>query len=208
MKYPDLDLKTIEAVVDKLGGINNLRRLLNDEIVALDSSAMTRAFGHSFVPLCTIKPGMALSLREYEQALEHMGMMNTLTAERFLDILFHKRNRIDIEKEVELITVSAGELGFKKAAKRTQIYEEAISLGLELCPSDVGPLLRLHYTEQPMGERLLVGMDPIISCIEIGLELIFCVCCNNKEELFLDIARNGPSTVWDPSDLWVFIRPK
>ena len=63
--------------------------------------------------------------------------------------------------EVDLIVLSNAELGFPDGCTVAETYEAAQKLGLELCPAEVGPQLRLQYTNQPMDEWLLVAMDPI-----------------------------------------------
>ncbi len=65
------------------------------------------------------------------------------------------------EIEVDLVKVTVTELGFKKGARRDQIYKRVKELGLELCPPEVGPQLRLQYQDQPNGEWALIGMEPI-----------------------------------------------
>ena len=58
------------------------------------------------------------------------------------------------ETEVELVRVSVAERGFKNGATRKDIYQRAQELGLELCPNEVGPQLRLQYKDQPYNEWL------------------------------------------------------
>lgn len=67
------------------------------------------------------------------------------------------------ETEVDLVKVTIAELGFTKGATHERIYSRAKKLGLELCPSEVGPQLRLQYKDQPKDEEVRVGMKPIRS---------------------------------------------
>ena len=63
---------------------------------------------------------------------------------------------------VELLAVSAAELGFKTdTASLASIYARAQLLGFELAAAEVGPQLRLQYFDQPMDEFLTIGMEPI-----------------------------------------------
>jgi hypothetical protein len=66
------------------------------------------------------------------------------------------------KKEVELVTVSAAALGFETdTVTLAAIYERAKRLGLRIAAAEVGPQLRLQYLDQPIGEFLIIGMDPI-----------------------------------------------
>ena len=63
---------------------------------------------------------------------------------------------------VELFTVSAAELGFRTdTALLADIYARAKRLGFGLAAAEVGPQLRLQYFDQPIGEFLIIGMEPI-----------------------------------------------
>lgn len=63
---------------------------------------------------------------------------------------------------LDLVLVTVADLGFPQGATRQAIYEKAQTLGLHLCPAEVGPQLRLQYPDQPMDEWILVGMEPIV----------------------------------------------
>jgi hypothetical protein len=64
--------------------------------------------------------------------------------------------------DVELIAVSAAELGFQTVtASLADIYARAQLLGFGLAAAEVAPQLRLQYFDQPMGEFLIIGMEPI-----------------------------------------------
>lgn len=109
------------------------------------------------------------------------------------------------EREVDLVRVSVAELGFPNDATRADIYKRALEFGLELCPAEVGPQLRLRYSNQPMGEWLLIGMEPIAD--------------SDGDLKVFDVARHGdgiwlhghcghPVDFWSGDSQWVFTRRK
>jgi hypothetical protein len=64
--------------------------------------------------------------------------------------------------DVELLAVSAAELGFQTdTVSLADIYARARQLGFGLAAAEVAPQLRLQYFDQPMGEFLIIGMEPI-----------------------------------------------
>jgi hypothetical protein len=66
--------------------------------------------------------------------------------------------------EMELVAVSAAELGFKTdTVTLAAVYARARQLGFGLAAAEVGPQLRLQYFDQPVGEFLIVGMEPIMT---------------------------------------------
>ncbi|MDF0498694.1 hypothetical protein P0R27_35985 [Bradyrhizobium yuanmingense] len=63
---------------------------------------------------------------------------------------------------VELLDLSPAQLGFTSdTVTLGNVYARAQRLGLELAAAEVGPQLRLQYFDQPVGEFLIIGMDPI-----------------------------------------------
>ncbi len=63
---------------------------------------------------------------------------------------------------VELFAASASELGFQiDTAALADIYARAKQLGFGLAAAEVGPQLRIQYFDQPIGEFLTIGMEPI-----------------------------------------------
>jgi hypothetical protein len=77
--------------------------------------------------------------------------------------------------DLDLVVLSVFELGFGAQAARTDvalgasaevslrdIYARAVSLGFELSPAEVGPVLRLQYLDQPHGEFLEIAMNPVV----------------------------------------------
>jgi hypothetical protein len=109
----------------------------------------------------------------------------------------------DKETELNLVNVSVAELGFKNGATRKDIYYRAKELGLELCPAEVGPQLRLQYKDQPNGEWLLIGMEPISG--SDGFLDVFDVG-RDGGDLWLDGSGGRADGFWDGCGRWVFVR--
>jgi hypothetical protein len=101
--------------------------------------------------------------------------LSTKTPEQYTKELTNKGNQINIyaqqilnkieplksPEQINLVVFSVEQLGFPNGATFEEIYDKARSMGLELCPPQVGPELRLSYTDQPNNECLLIAMDPI-----------------------------------------------
>jgi hypothetical protein len=64
-------------------------------------------------------------------------------------------------REIRLVVLSGRELGVTAAEPLAGLYARARRQGLELCPAEVGPLLRLAYRDQPRGETLHIAMEPV-----------------------------------------------
>lgn len=109
------------------------------------------------------------------------------------------------EIEVDLVKVTAGELGFKQGARRGQIYERTKELDLDLCPAEVGPQLRLQYMDQPNGEWILIAMEPFL--FSGGNLRVFDVE-RGVSGLWLSVGCGGPDLLWDAGRRWVFVRPR
>ena len=65
--------------------------------------------------------------------------------------------------DVELAVLSArADLGVESdQVSLAEVYQRARQAGLELCPAEVGPQLRLDYSNQPLGEALDIAMEPV-----------------------------------------------
>jgi len=58
---------------------------------------------------------------------------------------------------LKIVQLTVRNLGFPDGATMPQIFKRAKELGLDLCPLEVGPRLRLEYLDQPDGN---VGNTP------------------------------------------------
>ena len=97
------------------------------------------------------------SIAELRQALVDAGCRISDWA----DGILAKMALATEQMSIDLVIVTVAELGFPNGATLNQIYKAALKKGYLLCPSEVGPQLRLQYADQPMREWLLVAMEPI-----------------------------------------------
>lgn len=106
--------------------------------------------------------------------------------------------------DVDLVIVSIGDIGFKRGATTVNVYKRVQERGLKLCPAEVGPQLRLQYSDQPMGEWLRIGMDPVIA--PDGSLRVFGV---GHGDFGCWLGGDCCSIVgaWDAISNWVFVRP-
>ena len=107
--------------------------------------------------------------------------------------------------DVNLVVLSVSELGFRDAGATTaEIYARAQQLGLELCPAEVGPQLRLQYLDQPLGEFLLIAMKPIATS---GGDLVDLTVANGGASLLVIGGDARSNSTQHSSTRFVFVRP-
>ena len=107
--------------------------------------------------------------------------------------------------DVDLVVASVSELGFHDSAPLADIYWRAGELGLELCPAEVAPLLRLQYVNQPLGEFLNIAMRPIAT---YGGELIALSIANAGTGPLLIGGEGRLDMVMNSKARFVFVRPQ
>lgn len=109
------------------------------------------------------------------------------------------------QTELDLVVITAGDLGFQPGRTRVaEIYRRAMQVGLELCPAEVGPQLRLQYPNQPIGEFLHIAMQPIAT---YHGDLIDLTVGNGGAGLLLIGGDGSPDLKLHSSVKFVFVRP-
>jgi len=135
-------------------------------------------------------------------ALDRAGCAQGDLAEQ---ILARSSFQVSAQKAaLDLVVLSGRNLGVPgETARLADIYARARAFGFRLAPAEVGPQLRLQYFDQPVGEVLHVGMDPLTTWT--GRPVIF-VVANGAEGLMLigqDVAAGDvPSSI-----RFLFVRP-
>lgn len=198
MKYNELNLGQIEALVNKLGGMDDVQRFLSGELIVSAATKVWKTWK---------KIKLGTGLKDADDFRKALKKADCNIGDWGNDILGKPAFTVSPkETEVELVVVSVAELGFKDGATRADIYKRANELGLDLCPNEVGPQLRLQYKDQPKGEWLLIGMEPIT---DSGGDLrVFSVWRGGGGKQWLLGGDGGPGSFWSAGRRWVFLRRK
>ena len=108
-------------------------------------------------------------------------------------------------EDVDLVVVSAAELGTPTETSPVDVYARAQERGLALAPAEVGPQLRLQYPDQPIGEFLHVGMNPINTWS--GEPVIFALV-NGGAALILIGTESSANAKTSATTRFLFVRPR
>lgn len=118
---------------------------------------------------------------------------------------------------LQTVQLTVSGLGFRNGATLLHIFKRANELGLELCPLELGPHLRMQYLDQPevyLGDSLQLHQAPSGS-ITIASEILsedddfpkgFYLRRIN-DVLWLRGYRADHLHVWNPYDHFVFVKP-
>lgn len=215
--------KTVQAVIDgkltneQLGGLtrrtNEIIRRINEGTLGYDwvmnelqrvTEGRGLGDGSQFQTWRTVKLGTHGTVEELKNAITSAGHN---ISDWSKDILGKPAFTLaGEESELELVKVTARELGFSKGATRKDIYNRAIEQGLMICPAEVGPQLRLQYADQPIGEWVIIAMEPIID--SGGDPGMFSVRRDGDGESWLNTYCGNPGSVWGADSVFVFGRRK
>lgn len=107
--------------------------------------------------------------------------------------------------DLELTVITQADLGFTEGTTFENMVARSKGYGLEKCPAEVGPYLRLIYRDQPKGEWLRIAMEPVAG--SDGFLDVFYVE-RDDDGLWLSASWFNPQSVWNPHGRWVFARSR
>lgn len=105
---------------------------------------------------------------------------------------------------VNLVILSPSEMGFEEENVRlSDFYARARKQGLELCPAEVGPLLRLQFVDQRLGDFVHIAMKPVA----MNGDLIDFTVANGGAGLLLIGGEASPEQIVAATMRFVFVLP-
>ena len=193
----DLTAGQLNAIVKKLGGYEAALKLLRGELVVKLADIPT------FAPWKIIRIGGTAKAELQKRLKKEKFYLSDYAP----DIMGKDAFKTLSEKEdVSLVRLSVAELGFKNPATYDEIVSRAKDLGLDLCPAEVGPHLRLNETDQPLGDYYWVAMEPIV--FSYGHRHVFCVGRNDDGERWLSADFVAIDDRWNLAYRFVFLSRK
>jgi hypothetical protein len=96
----------------------------------------------------TIEIGGWTKSQLIEKLQQSFIMMNEYGERLFADDRF---TTSEIKYTLPTVELTVSDLGFPDGATTAQIFSKARELGLELCPLELGPYLRMEYLDQTEG---------------------------------------------------------
>ncbi len=207
-----LDRDALQAMLDRYADESNPAEITSENIIAVPQESRTDF--HTLRPAQQLTSWITIwktiqlgtGLKDANAFLEALDSNGCKASNWGKKILGKPAFRVAKKKtEVDLVNLSVAELGFKDGATINDIYERAISLGLQLCPNEVGPQLRLQYRDQPKGEWVLVAMEPIAD--SDGSLSIFDVE-RDGGDLWLGAHDGSPDRFYGSYRRFVFVLPR
>jgi hypothetical protein len=195
-KYGHRTGNWLEAIVNKIGGEEAADAFLCDEIV-IKIERVWKTWK-------TIKIGTIGNVDEMRKALKTGKYFISDRAEEVLGKSDFKVS--DIEQCVDLVKVSVEKLGFKKLTRYEDICKRAFELGLDLCPAEVGPQLRLQHKDN-LKEVAIVAMNAITD-FEDNPRIFRVLCDKLDEKQCLCASRGDVGSYWDTHINFLFLRRK
>lgn len=103
-----------------------------------------------------------------KEMIESPGFMPQ--TDRFGGLIQLFRGESKSSEVLDVVRLKVSDLGFTSSPTTDQIFAKAMECGLVLCPAEVGPQYRLQYIDQPQGDWIHIGMEPLVvpdtsSCI-------------------------------------------
>jgi hypothetical protein len=140
------------------------------------------------------KPELIRELARNEVSMNPYGEL------LFADERFTTSGESYRQKTVEL---RVRDLGFAKGETSEEIFKRASAFGLEVCPLELAPYLRLQFLEQPEGDRITISSHKISEdeAFPNGFYLI-----RRDDGLWLRGYRASSDNVWSPDEHFIFCR--
>lgn len=144
----------------------------------------------------TITLGRHGTPEAYRDALKSKGMEIGAWA----DDILSKTECSQVERDVELVLATGAELGMTEDYTISELRKSAETLGLSVCPAEVGPALREQYGDLPVGELINILMEPVAASVS-SLKVFYVY--RNSDGTYLSTDGANPEYQFGLGTRWV-----
>lgn len=163
----------------------------------------------------TVDVGGLTKSQLFHKLQQYSILMNEYAERLLADERFTTSNT---KYNLQTVEITVGDFGFPDGTTTAQIFNRASELGLELCPLELGPYLRLEFLDQPedYSANLLKRHQAPSGSITIASKFLtedddfpkgFYLRRIN-EELWLRGYCADHLHVWNPNDHFIFCQTK
>lgn len=157
---------------------------------------------NEFIIWKTVTVGTYKNIEELKQAITDAGFRIGDWAN---DVLNSPNFSIAVKPtKINLVKVTPADLGFPRGVRRLDLYKKAFEFGLNLCPLEVGPQLRLQYHGQPKLESIQIAMKSQKD--SENHESIFRVVHGGDDYIWLVGDHKHPDDFWKANEFFVFMK--
>lgn len=199
MKYGNRNLHWFQAIVDKIGGECEAERFLRGDLKLVEVNP------REFSVWRSVTLGLHKTVTSYEKALVSARMKLLPFAEGMGGNLF-KDIECSLEKvAINLVVLTVRELGFDEGATWLEISAKGKKLGLNNCPLEVAPALRLQYPDQQSHDKTLFVSGATQA--RGGSRYVFRLHRDDRG-IILSVEYADFNRKFQPEDCFVFVLPQ
>lgn len=208
VKLSDLHKKLDQAIQNaiKTGELEEAKKLkeqLEKEIKDLEEQI--GVIEHPELPWDAFKMEVTIGGKSKEELLKEMEEEEIHVLDYVKSVIMSSDFTTSQKQEhLDLVHISVKSLGFPEGATTKQIYKKAQEFGLELCPAEVGPHLRLEYNHFDKDGGFYIGMKPIID--SVGNSFIFRIYNDNRAWLHFSNSASA-NHKWENNQKFIFCLP-
>ncbi len=192
MKYGDVTLGQVEAIINKLGGMDGVKGLLSGALVVIKAAADKTL---------SIWKSVAVSGATKDELFARLANAGVSVSDLAKDVMSKSAFTTSAEpSEVRFSRATPRELGFTKSPTTIELFARVKELGYQFCQPEDGPWLALQDIDR--GDWLWLIMEPITD--SDGYPRAFDIGRSGRGHRWLDAGYAVPDDEWDLDERIVF----
>lgn len=197
MKYGILTLGQIEAIINKLGGVEGVARLLNGDLIIRDPK---KSHFRAWRAIILGGPNPIKSLQAYREKLVEAGFAIIGEGEELFKLGWFEFNPTFMGLKIMLASVTPAMLGCTPETSAHEFYKRARICGLEPCSREILLQMFLQYTSvfQCSDAKCFIALD------KYGL-IVHAQGTQESAEIFTSSCEPDAPIIGGCHERWIFV---